>query len=47
MMMMIIVVTRSIFRVNLETFKRIKAVHTNYTRTHDIIGIKIRVALEA
>jgi len=47
MMMIIIVVTRSIFRVNLENFKRTKAVHTNYPQTHDIIGIKIRVALEA
>jgi len=47
-MMMIIVVTRSIFRVNLETFRRIKAVlHKNYPKTHDIIGIKIRVVSEA
>lgn len=46
-MMILIDVTRSIFRVNLETFKRIKAVHTNYPKTHDIIGIKMWVALEA
>jgi len=45
--MMLIVVTRSIFRVNLETFKRIKAVNTNYPKTHDVVGIKIWVALEA
>jgi len=44
---MLIVVTMSIFRVNLETFKRIKTVHTNYPKTHDIIGIKIWVDLEA
>jgi len=46
-MMMIIVVTRFIFRVNLEIFKRFWSMHANYPKTHDVVGIKIRAALEA